>query len=611
MPFGLTNAPAVFQRLMQRVLMGLNPESGPDFVSVYIDDVLVFSRTLEEHLEHLRVVIERIRDAGLKLKPSKCHFIQEEVEYLGHILTPTGLRTNPRLVEAAKEFPRPQNVKEVRQFLGLSSYYRRFIHRFSAIAQPLNALTRTGTRFQWTRECQQSFDALKEALTTAPVLSYPSFNSPFVLETDASIQGIGAVLSQPQEEDGQLHPVAYASRSLSASERNYSVSELETLAVVWSITHFHSYLYGHAVTVYTDHTAVKAILNTPNPSGKHARWWTKVYGSGVGEVKIVYRSGKSNTNADALSRNPQGPAPKTGIGESELQVATVASGEMNICTLLESDPKPSELESLGDEQRRDPQVMEIFRFMEAEELPSDSKRARKIATQQSLFTIVDDVLYFVDPKQDHRRRAVVPRHLQEQILEENHCKLMGGHFSGKRTYSTLAHHWWWDGMYADTLRYVKNCPECAIVSGTGRQHRPPLHPIPVKRPFQIVGVDIMDLPRTSEGNKHVIVFQDYLTKWPMVYPLPDQKTHRLAQILVNEVIPFFGVPEALLSDRGANLLSHLMKDLCDLLGIKKLNTRQDSVPSGTATSLELFGPIETPHMRVQGRNHLSSCSEWI
>ena len=324
MPFGLTNAPAVFQRLMHKVLMGLNPTDGNQFVSVYIDDVLIYSTSLNEHLKHLELVIQRIEGAGLKLKPSKCCFVREEVEYLGHVLTPDGLKTNPRLVEAIKVYPQPQNVKEVRQFLGLSSYYRRFIEKFAAVAQQLTALTRNNVAFKWTAECQESVDRLKQCLTTAPVLCYPLFDRPFVLETNASIRGIGAILSQAQD-DGQCHPIAYASRSLTAAERNYSITELETLAVVWLITHFHSYLYGHQVTVYTNHSAVQAILNTPTPSGKHARWWSRVYGSGVSEVNIIYRSGKANANANALSRNPCMPAPQEGIGESEVQVAAVSS----------------------------------------------------------------------------------------------------------------------------------------------------------------------------------------------------------------------------------------------------------------------------------------------
>ena len=299
MPFGLTNAPSVFQRLMQKVLAGLNPEDGPDFVVVYIDDILVFSRTLEEHLEHLRMVIERLEEAQLKLKPVKCQFIRKEVDYLGHVLTPEGLKVNSRLVEAVTNFPQPQSVSEVRRFLGLASYYRRFVPQFSKIAHPLRAMTCKGATFTWTTEAQAAMERLKERLTKAPVLAYPSFGKPFTLETDASINGIGAVLSQEQD-DRRLHPIAYASRSLSAAECNYSITELETLAVVWAVTHFYSYLYGHSVTILTDHTAVKAVLEAPNPSGKHARWWTKVYGTGIKDIQIVYRSGWLNAAADAL-----------------------------------------------------------------------------------------------------------------------------------------------------------------------------------------------------------------------------------------------------------------------------------------------------------------------
>ena len=157
-------------------------------------------------------------------------------------------------------------------------------------------------------------------------------------------------------------------------------------------------------------------------------------------------------------------------------------------------------------------------------------------------------------------------------MEESHSGPMGGHFSGNRLFNALSRHWWWEGMYSDVTHYAKNCPECAIVSGGGRVNRPPLHPNPVQRPFQIVGVDVMELPKTVQGNKLVLMFQDFLTKWPMIYHMPDQKASRISKILVEEVIPFFGVLESLLSDRGTNLLSFFMLDICQLLGIKKLNT---------------------------------------
>ena len=573
MPFGLTNAPAVFQRLMQQVLAGLNPEDGSEFVTAYIDDILIFSPTLHEHLEHLQQVINRLREVNLKLNPLKCRFVRKEVDYLGHVITAGGLKPNPRLTDAVQKFPQPENVQDVRRFLGMASYYRRFISNFAKIAHPLHQLTAKGIRFAWTAECEAAFLLLKTRLVTPPVLAYPCFGKEFMLETDASVQGLGAVLSQTQE-DGKLHPVAYASRALNPSEKNYSVTELETLAVVWAVTHFHSYLYGNRVTVLTDHSAVKAVLETPNPTGKHARWWTRVYGRGVREVRIVYRSGRENASADALSRCPQGPAPLRGIAQDETQVAVVNSGT-DISDLLQEGPASLEGEQqahYGAEQQKDPSLKEIIDFLQDGTLPEDSSRARKLSAQESLFALVGGILYYIDARHNNRKRVAVPSHLREQLLRESHRGAYSGHFSGSRLYNTLVRHWWWPGMYANAVTFCKKCPECAVVTGAGRQHRPPLKPIPVQRPFQIVGLDIMDLPCTERGNKHVVVFQDMFTKWPMVFPVPDQKSERIVKLLCEEIVPLFGVPEALLTDRGANLLSHLMLDVCALLGTQKLNT---------------------------------------
>ena len=472
MPFGLTNAPAVFQRLMQRLLTGLNPPSGPDFVAVYIDDLLVFSPTLEEHLEHLKAVIQRVSEAQLKFKPSKCSFVRQEVEYLGHVVTLHGLKPNDALVTAITQFPRPTDLNGVRRFIELASYYRRFIKNFSRISEPLRELTRKNATYEWTPACEIAMTQLKEKLTTAPVLAFPAVDRDFTVETDASISGIGAVLSQRQDE-GKLHPVAYASRSLSAAERNYSVTELETLAVVWALTRFHHYLYGQSVTVITDHAAVRAVLETPNPSCKHARWWTKVYGSGLKDIKIVYRAGKLNSIADALSRSPQEEAPVEGVTEQELQVSSVQSDPLRedgitpteVTDLLETSPMPIQSQDFAVEQGRDPRLKEIIDFLEQGDLPEEEKRARQIALQKSQFTLQGNILYYLDHKQGHHKRVAVSAHLREQLLTETHSSLSGGHFGIKKTYGALARHWGWDGMYSAVVKFVTNCPECTIVTG--------------------------------------------------------------------------------------------------------------------------------------------------
>ena len=428
-------------------------------------------------------------------------------------------------------------------------------------------------KFRWSEECQAAFDKLKELLITSPILAYPNFQQDFVLETDASHQGLGAVLSQVQS-DGRSHPIAYASRGLTPAEKNYGIADLETLAVVWSISHFHYYLYGHKVTVYTDNSAVKAVLETSSPSGRHARWWTRVYGQGIKEVNIVYRAGKDNVAADALSRNPLQVVPVEGLAEDETQVAAITSlPRSTIHEVLQADPvikgPPNDL---LEAQQKDPEVLEMVEYLEHGKLPDNDKEARRIVIQSSTYCVTDKVLYYVDSHRRNIKRIVVPRSLRDRILAENHSGPCAGHFAGHKLYNVLVRHWYWKGMYDDAMCFCKSCPECVTVTGSGKLVKPPLHPIPVQRPFQILGVGVIDLPITEKGNKHVVVFQDYFTKWPLVYPVPDQKATRLVELLTKKVIPFFGVPEALLSDRGTNLLSNLMRDVCSSLGITNLNT---------------------------------------
>ena len=572
MPFGLKNAPAVFQRLMQQVLAGLNPVEGLDFVVVYLDDVLVFSETLQDHMSHLRAVLGRVTEAGLKLKPEKCHFVRQEVNYLGHVSTPEGLLPNPKLVDAVKDFAVPTNLPEIQQFLGLASYYRRFVPKFAQIARPLCLLTRKGVPFEWTADCQASFDHLRSLLVQAPVLAYPNFSLDFTIETDASIKGLGAVLCQRQE-DGRLHPVSYASRALSKAEERYAITELETLAVVWAISHYHHLIYGHRVTVVTDHSAVKAVLGTSSPSAKHARWWDKVYGCGAKSIEIVYRPGRENSSADALSRSPHLPAPDEGIGEGEVQVGVIRS-EATISELLTGDVGEvlQTPDDFAHEQGRDPHLRDLMCYLTDGTLPDEEAVAQRLMAQAPQFTVSEGTLYLLDTRQKDGLRVVVPDHLREDLLREYHGGKMAGHFSGPRLYKALAHRWWWQGMYSDCLRHAKSCPQCVVVGGTVRVRKPPLQPIPVDRLFQIVGVDVMELPVTARGNRYVVVFQDFLSKFPLVFAVPNQKSLRLTRLLVEEVVPLVGVPEALLSDRGRNLLSHLMLEVCSLLGVKKLNT---------------------------------------
>ena len=298
MPFGLCNAPSCFERLMERILEGLHWKTA----LIYIDDVLVFGGTFEEELERLREVLRRLRAANLKLSPKKCLLFQSEVPFLGHVVGRDGVRTDPQKVAVVREWPLPTSVADVRSFLGLCTYYRRFVPEFARVASPLHQLTRKGARFEWSEACQEAFDSLKRALVEAPVLPYPDLSSPFLLDTDASDEGLGAVLSQVK--DGKEHVVAFYSAKFSGPERNYCVTRKELLAVVKSLEHFHPYLYGARFTIRTDHAALQWLRTLKAPEGQLARWLGRMEQY---QYTIQHRPGRVHNNADALSRRPCPP----------------------------------------------------------------------------------------------------------------------------------------------------------------------------------------------------------------------------------------------------------------------------------------------------------------
>jgi hypothetical protein len=295
MPFGLTTSPSVFQRLMDMVLHGLAYE----ICLVYLDDIIIYSTNFADHLSRLETVLQRLRWARLKLKPSKCHLLQRKVDFLGHTVSGKGVEMQTSKIESIVKWPRPRDVHQLRSFLGLCSYYRRFIVGFADTAAPLHALSGKNVTFRWGPEEEAAFVQLKSKLTSAPVLGMPENDGQYLLDTDASDVGLGAILSQIQ--GGEERPIAFASRTLQKAERNYETTKKELLAVVYGLKQFRQYLLGRPILIRVDHAALSWLRRTAEPLPQLARWLTLIE---CYDYTIVHRPGKKHTNADALSRRP-------------------------------------------------------------------------------------------------------------------------------------------------------------------------------------------------------------------------------------------------------------------------------------------------------------------
>ena len=542
MPFGLSGAPATFQRLMDKVCRGL------PFVTTYLDDVLIHSPSTADHERHLQQVFQRMTEAGLTLRGKKCRIAMSQVTYLGHIFSAGGMEPDPQKVAAVKEWSKPTNVSSLLSFLGLASYYRRYIHRFADNAAPLYHLTRKEVAFVWDAYCQTAFDMLKAELIKAPVLAFPDFGPKafsFELHTDASAVGIGAVL----EQDGRV--IAYASRSLSSPERNYSVIQRECLAIMYALKQFRHYLLGRHFTLLTDHAPLQW-LSAQKMEGMLARWSLCMQEY---DFTIKYRRGRDNGNADSLSRQPQTIS------------HTVASTK---CINNQYD--------MREHQQADPVIREIHDALLQPTSSSHTRTWRKppLSRYRQLWSqlLLDNGIvyrrYTPQPAAGTVTVPLIPVTLQPSFLSQYHDSAQGGHLGADKTASRVRQVGYWVGMLGDIEQYCQSCLNCQA----SKQPSPPKAPLismPVGRPWEMVAVDILQLPLSCQNNRYLLVIQDYFTKWAEAIPLPDQTASRITKELV-KVFTRYGLPSILHSDQGANFESTILRQTLDAFGVQKTHT---------------------------------------
>ena len=581
MPFGLTNAVATFERLMETVLRGLQWNE----CLVYLDDVIVFGSTFEQTLERLTHVFDRLSNAGLKLKPSKCSLFAEEVNFLGHVISRSGVRTQQSKIEAVQKWPIPQNVKDVRSFLGLAGYYRRFIRNYAKIARPLHRLTSTREKFTWNEECQQSFEALKSALTSAPILGYPRQDGQMILDTDASGIAVGAVLSQKQ--DDQEVVLAYMSKSLTPAEVNYCVTRKEMLAVVTAVKTWRPYLLGRKVLLRTDNSAVAWAKRIKEPVGQMARWLQEL---GCLDLEEQHRPGRVHWNADALSRRTSTPCHQCHREDGNCNVKDVSEISCNAAVTEDESTNEEEgmelepewtVEELKIEQELDENIKSVLKFMQNgikptwSEISSESEQVKTLVSMWDRLVLRDGLLFrkfFKDDGEDYHLQLILPQIKVQRLLEMAHDDPLGGHFGFDRTLKKLGAYYW-VGMRKDVKSYCARCEPCMSRKPKTKHHRAPMKMFLTCAPMERVAIDIMGpLDRTAAGNKYILVVTDTFTKFTEAYALRNIEAKTVAKKLVEEWICRYGVMRIIHSDQGRQFESRLFTEVCKILGIRKTRT---------------------------------------
>lgn len=592
MPFGCSGAPSTCARLLDVVLKDVPPSSCVH----YFDDVVVHGTGFDDVLTKLDCVLTRLQDAGLTLNPEKCELFRSSVTFLGHVVSSEGVSTDPEKVSKIIEWPQPCNAKDLGSFLGLASYFRKYIPHFAEMAAPLFRLTQKDVPFGWSSEAQSAFDELKAALTDAPVLAFPQFGDGagrFTLDCDASDEGVGAVLFQ--EQGGVDRVIAYGSRRLSKAQKNYSTTRKELLSCVLFTQHFRHYLLGRKFRLRSDHASLQWLLNFKHPTGVIARWFEIL---AEFDFDILFRPGAENVVADALSRRPADRADvSTQTDEPTVRAVSALSWSSSY---------------FREQQDQDKVISEVTRLLSAGVKPRRcdvSAAVYPFFRQWSRLTLLNGVLYRMYKKragEEEKLQVVVPELLVPGVLTSLHAGPAGGHFGAEKLLEQIRVRFWWPDMARDVETFCRSCERCSTRKDPVPRPRAVMGELYASEPFETVCIDFLSgLPTTDRGNKHLLVVCDAFTRWCETYPLPDMKATTVASTLVNEFFARFGCPRRLHSDGAANFTGAVLAETCRLLGIEKSKISPYH-PEGNAKAERLMRTILDMLSKYLDSNH----AEW-
>jgi hypothetical protein len=538
-PFGAMTAPQTMQRLMDRCLEGLNWET----CLVYLDDIIVFSRSFEQHLIDIEAVLERLRLANLKLN-KKCVFAMNEVDYLGYSFSAEGMRATPARIAAIASTPPPPTPKLLYSFLCSMNYYRKLIPNFGKLTTELYHMTESKKNFKWTAKSLADYDALRQCLCVAPILVHPNFSLPWIVQTDASDEAIGSVLLQEQP-DTILQPVAFASRKLTKTERNYTVSERELLAITYALDQYNSYLYGRHVDIYTDHKPLVTAKSLKRPNGRLGRLFLKIVDV---DYTLHHTPGAINFLPDFLSR----------VFKPDLET------RVNFL-------KVSSSIDWIREQQKDLELKEVIKLVDANDYTE--KKWLSITNGRRWWHECKQ-LYIDDGILKHSQNLIVcPAHYKLNIFKLHHDDKSAGHRGFDTTSKSIRSLYYWNYLPKELYEYCRSCPKCQEFNYACLNSKAPLKPIIVNRPWQLVGIDVTGPFNLSEdGNKYIILAIDHFTKYIESMATNSFSAEITADFILKNIICRHGMVESILSDRGVNFESEIVGNLCKLLGIEKLRT---------------------------------------